>query len=79
MAMQEITIVADAPALRLTQEMLDALGVQIGDDVEVSIAEQKLMVRAVSEAERDALVQKITEELFVQRRSAYEKLAEGAK
>lgn len=72
-------MVENAPALLMTQEMLDALGIQIGDEVEIAVAEQKLIVRAVSEAERDALVRIITEELFVQRRSAYEKLAEGAK
>jgi antitoxin component of MazEF toxin-antitoxin module len=57
--------------------MLDALGVEIGDEVEITVAERKLLIRAVAEAERQAKLDKIFAELMIERDSAYRKLAEG--
>lgn len=79
MRTSEITMIENSPALMLTQEMLDALGAHIGDEVEISVSEQKLIVRAVTEAERVATMEKIMDDLFAARRSAYERLAEGVK
>lgn len=77
MTTSEIKMLDGAPVLRLTQEMLDALGVEIGDKVEITVAEYKLLIRAVAEAERQAKLDKIFAELMIERDSAYRKLAEG--
>jgi antitoxin component of MazEF toxin-antitoxin module len=67
------------PALRLTQEVLDALGVEIGDEVEIIPGEGKMLVYVETEAERAARARQIAAELFAERDSAYRRLAEGIK
>lgn len=79
MTTSKITMMDGLPTLALTQEILNALGLEIGADVELSITERKLSVRAVSEAERAAKLNRIFAELLVERDSAYRRLAEGVK
>ena len=79
MTLNKITVTDGLPTLQLAPEMLDEIGVAMGDEVEVSVSDRKLIIRAVSEAERAAKMKQIMEELFVQRDSAYRRLAEGVK
>ncbi len=67
------------PMLPLDQEMRDALGVEVGDDVEVSVSDRMLIIRAASEVERKAKMDRIFAQLLVERDSAYRRLAEGVK
>ncbi len=73
----KITAIDGVPTIQLTQEMLETLGVEINDEVEVSVAERNLMIRATSEVTRKAKLDKIFAELLVERDSAYRRLAEG--
>lgn len=79
MMTSEITMMDGVPALRLTQESLDVLGVEMGDEVEIIIAERRLILQAAVPAERKAKMDKIFAELMIERDSAYRKLAEGVK
>lgn len=79
MLTREITMLDGAPVLRLTPEILAALGIEIGDEIEIIIAERRLILQAAVTAERNAKMDKIFAELMIERESAYRKLAEGVK
>jgi antitoxin component of MazEF toxin-antitoxin module len=77
MIISEIVMIDGVLALRVTPEVLEALGVEIGDEVEIITGERKLMVYVESEAERAARARQIVAELLFERDSAYRRLAEG--
>lgn len=71
----KITVIDGVPMLPLTPEIMKTLGVEINDEVEVSVSDQKLIIGAG--ATRTAKLDKIFTELLVERDSAYRRLAEG--
>lgn len=77
MSRRRITTAEDSAALLLPQEMLDEMGISIGDEVDVSVVNRTLILRSLDEAERARKIGAATDAVFVRRRSAYEKLAEG--
>jgi antitoxin component of MazEF toxin-antitoxin module len=79
MARIQITSVNDSPALVLTPEMAEKLGVSVGDEAEVSIEDRTLTLRPLDEIERERKAERIIDDLMERRRSAYERLAEGVK
>ena len=79
MTTTKITMIEDLPAVQLTWELLDALGAKVDDDIEISVSDRTLIIRTGSEAERQAKMNQIFEDLLVERDSAYRKLAEGVK
>jgi len=58
--------------------MLELMGVQDGDEIDVSIVDRTLILRSLDEAERAQKIGAATEAVFERRRSAYEELAKGA-
>ncbi|MGH9753228.1 MAG: AbrB/MazE/SpoVT family DNA-binding domain-containing protein [Blastocatellia bacterium] len=54
MANQHVITLEDPAGLLITPEMLEQIGVSIGDQIEISVSERKLIVRplAVAETER---------------------------
>lgn len=74
----QITTVGDSAALLLPEEVLESLGVRIGDEVETDVVEGKLILRSLAEREREEKLRSVTEEVFQRRGPAYERLAEGA-
>ncbi|MBA2645920.1 MAG: AbrB/MazE/SpoVT family DNA-binding domain-containing protein [Pyrinomonadaceae bacterium] len=79
MSRRRITTAEDSAALLLPQEMLDEMGISIGDEVDVSVVNRTLILRSLDEAERARKIDAATDAVFERRRSAYEELAEGAK
>jgi antitoxin component of MazEF toxin-antitoxin module len=79
MARIQITSVDNFPALILTPEMAEELGVSVGDEAEVSIEDRTLTLRPLHEIERERKAERIIDDLMERRRSAYERLAEGVK
>lgn len=75
----KLTIIDGKIVLPLTDEMLAGLGVEVGDEIEITIANRTLILAAVSEATHEATLKAIMEDLFVRRESLYRKLAEGVK
>lgn len=72
-------IASENPAtLLVPQEMLDMMGVNDGDEIDVSIVDRTLILRSLDEAERAQKIGAATESIFERRRSAYEELAKGA-
>ena len=78
MSRKRIMASEDSATLRLPQEILDALGVSDGDEIDVSVTERTLTLRSLDEAERVLKIGAATEAVFERRRAAYEELAKGA-
>jgi antitoxin component of MazEF toxin-antitoxin module len=78
MSRKRITASENPATLLLPQEMLDMMGVNDGDEIDVSIVDRTLILRSLDEAERAQKIGTATEAVFERRRSAYEELAKGA-
>ena len=77
MSLIRIEKIGDSAALLLTDEMLNLLGIGLGDEVEVSVADRRLVVRSRNESERQRMIEKATDNVFRCRESVYQRLAEG--
>jgi antitoxin component of MazEF toxin-antitoxin module len=64
--------------LIIPPEMLEKLGIKAGDEVEISLTSHKLVVQSREQANREQRMKEIKQELFAERRTVYEHLAEGA-
>ena len=75
--MPQLTIVAhgDSAAVVLPVEVLESVGLRIGDVVDVTLGDRQLILRPAEDAVRRRLFEEITQEVFEQRRDAYERLA----
>ncbi|HMF54939.1 MAG TPA: hypothetical protein VK619_01150 [Pyrinomonadaceae bacterium] len=78
MSRKRITASENPATLLLPQEMLDMMGVNDGDEIDVSTVDRTLILRSLDEAERAQKIGAATESVFERRRSAYEELAKGA-
>ncbi len=67
------------PAILLTPEHLHALGVRVGDSVQVSVANGEILVRPLNEPLRKELLNAAIEDVMQRRQSVFEELAKGAK
>lgn len=75
MSRQKIAVIESSAALRLSDEILEALGVSVGDEVELSLEDKALVIRSLAEAERAERIASLTDELLDRRSDAYEELA----
>ena len=78
MSRKRIMASEDSATLLLPQEILDAMGVHNGDEIDVSVTDGTLTLRSLDEAERARKLGAATEAVFERRRAAYEELAKGA-
>ncbi len=77
MSRERITAVGETAALLLPKDVLDKLGIAIGDEVELSLIDRTLMLQPLDEAARGQRLAAITKTVFVRRQSAYTQLAQG--
>ncbi|HXG63606.1 MAG TPA: AbrB/MazE/SpoVT family DNA-binding domain-containing protein [Blastocatellia bacterium] len=77
MSRRRITTAGDSAAILLPQEVLDQMGVKVGDEVDLSVVERTLILRPLDEAERARKIEEATDTVFERRKSAYEELAKG--
>lgn len=77
MSRNRITETGDSPALLLSPEIMEKLGIHVGDEVEVSIVDRTLTLRSLDEARRAQNIEAATKTVFDRRQSAYEELAQG--
>jgi len=77
MSRKRITVSESSTALLLPQEILDLMGVDAGDEVEVSVVDRTLILRPLDEAERAQKIEAAAKSTFERRQSAYEELAKG--
>ena len=78
MSRERITTSGEDAAVRLSGEILEDLGMAIGDEVELLIVERTLVLRPLSEIERAEKIDTATENVIERRKSTSEELARGA-
>lgn len=78
MSRKRITTAEDSATVLLPQELIEMMGIEVGDEVDVSIVGRTLVVRPLDEVERAQRIDDATGAVFERRKSAYEELAEGA-
>ena len=78
MSRQRITAVGESAALLLPKDVLDQLGIAIGDEVELSLVDRTLILQPLDEADRARKLEAVTKTVFERRQSAYTRLAQGA-
>jgi antitoxin component of MazEF toxin-antitoxin module len=78
MSRKRISASENPATLLLPQEMLEMLGVNDGDEIDVSVVDRTLILRSLEDAERAKKIGVATEAVFARRKSAYEELAKGA-
>lgn len=75
MPRKRITASENQTTLLLPQELLNTLGVDAGDEIDVSVVDRTLILRSVEEAERAQKIEAATKSVFNRRKTAYEELA----
>jgi len=64
-------------ALLLPNGFMEQLGVKVGDEVDVAVIDDALVVRRTEEADQIARIDPIIDRLFAERGEVYEALAKG--
>jgi antitoxin component of MazEF toxin-antitoxin module len=75
--MSKTTTIDQGSSVALPSEALNALGVDVGAELDVEIVGRALVVRSVAEAKRSREFTSAFESILTKRRSAYEELAKG--
>lgn len=75
MSRERITAIGESAALLLPKEVLDKLGIAIGDKVELSIIDRTHLLQSLDEANRVQQLAAITQTVFARRQRAYTQLA----
>jgi len=78
MMLELIAADSNRVAVVLPPELLAQVGIGVGDQVDIMLIDRTIILRPIDEAERVQRIEEITEQLFTQRKSVYEALAEGA-
>ena len=73
---QKVIVVDNLPALLLPSELLEKLGVSIGDVLDLTVEGRTLIIRPTHETERRAKMDAAMKDLMIRRRVVYECLAE---
>lgn len=75
MTQQYIAQVGETPALLLPDDILERLGLHVGDSLDVSIVDGFLIASPSYEEEREQKIQAAIQKVFTNRKSAYQRLA----
>jgi antitoxin component of MazEF toxin-antitoxin module len=78
MSHERIIAVGESAALILPKDVLDKLGIAVGDEVELSLIDRTLVVQPLAEADRAQKLEEVIKTVFERRQSAYARLAQGA-
>ncbi len=80
MTQTRITTIDGSAAVLLSPEIMEQMGVRIGDEVDVAVADNTLVVRRIDEDETkpERTLEEIIDGIFERRADAYRRLAEGA-
>lgn len=77
MARETINRSGDEATLRVSGEILERLGLAVGDEVELLLVEHTLVVRPLNVGNHEERIAAATEEVIERRRTAYQELAKG--
>lgn len=75
MAQESIVAFGTGAAIPLSPQILESLGVQIGDPIEMIVTDGQVVLRPVAGQVRRELLERITREVFEERGAAYQRLA----
>ena len=78
MAIARVARVDGMFALLLPQSLVEAMGAEIGDEFDIALENQTLVVRPRGEAEQILAVDAILDDLLREREVVYRALAQGA-
>ena len=78
MSHERIIAVGESAALILPKDVLDKLGIAVGDEVELSLIDRTLIIQPLAEADRAQKLEEVIKTVFERRHSAYARLAQGA-
>ncbi len=70
-----IVSLGDTAAVVLPPEVLESIGLRVGDLVDVALGDRQLILRPAGDAARRQQIETITQEVFERRRDAYHRLA----
>ena len=77
MLRKKISSVGNSAAIVLSRDVLKLMNLEIGDEVELSVLDQALIVRSAQEAERSERVRQAADRAFVRHKGLLARLAEG--
>lgn len=77
MLRKKISSVGNSAAIVLSRDVLKLMNLEIGDEVELSVLDQALIVRSAQEAERSERVRQAADRVFVRHKGLLARLAEG--
>ena len=77
MSRSKVTIAENSAAILVPQELLDEMGIAVGDEIDVALEGKTLVLRSLDEAERAEKLKQIMDSVFERRAIAYQKLAKG--
>jgi len=75
--MRTIGAIGDSGALLLTPEVLEQVGMQVGDEVDVSVLDRTLIVRPLADVEREEAFTAAMNYVLKRHKRLYEALAKG--
>jgi antitoxin component of MazEF toxin-antitoxin module len=79
MTQTRITKIDGSAAVLISVEIMEQMGIQIGDAVDVAVADNTLVVRRVDEETKpERTLDEIIDGIFERRADAYRRLAAGA-
>ena len=78
MSRERITTSGNNATVRIPTEIMEGLGLAVGDEVEILLVERAVVVRPLTEVERSERIEAATKDVIVRRQGAYEELARGA-
>ncbi len=70
-----IVALGDSAAVVVPLDVLKSVGLKIGDAVEITSGDRQLILKAAPDPTHRRMIEKITDELLIERRDAYERLA----
>ena len=78
MAVSKLTPTGDSAVLTLSKHILEQLGLDVNDEIDLVVVDKTLMVRSISEAERAERLKLATDKVFEKYDRVFAALAEGA-
>jgi antitoxin component of MazEF toxin-antitoxin module len=76
MARQRITITEDGTTLTLSPDVVEALGLHHGDEIDVAVLDRSVVVRPLDKLERAEKVDAVVQAVINRRRAALQQLTD---
>ncbi len=77
MLTKKITQLGNSAAIVLPKDILALMNIGIGDEVELTMMDKTLVVKSISEKERQEIIKNAADKVFLRRKSMLEHLAKG--